>query len=278
MPISFIPKVNKRTVGEELSIIDELHTIPAVSPYVIKLVEVPLQEDPTSVSVTVNLVPFTETDTNIFAGEFKVDYSIGTITFHSSAASGTARVTYKGRGSIVAAEDINELQTPLAAVSNEVETARGSESTLDDRLDVSLNEDGTLKDFIVTPNTISTTPTDDFTFPNDVTINGDLTVLGTTSTVVNEIVQNNETITNTLTVNGNTNLGDSNLDSVLIKGSLTIDATDGTEIQVNKKQLKQAVIEILGADPVSPAEGQIWYRSDLKQWIGYNGTSNVILG
>lgn len=278
MPISFIPKINKRLIGEELSIVNEIHTIPAVAPYTIKLVEVPLQEDPSTVSATVNLVPVAETNFNILAGQYKVDYSTGRITFHSSAAGGTARVSYKGRGSIIAAEDVNELQTPLAAVFNEVETARGTEGTLDARLDTSLNEDGTLKDFIVTPSKISNVITDDFTFPNDVTITGDFTVLGSTSTVVNQIIQNDETVTNTLTVNGNSNLGDASGDTTKIKGSLTIDSSAGTELQFNKKQAKQMVVEVLSADPGSPAEGQIWYRSDLKQWVGYNGTTNVILG
>lgn len=278
MPISFDLKINKRLIGEELSIVNEIHTIPASAPYSIKLIEVPLQETISSVSATVNLVPVVETNFNILTGQFKVDYSTGRITFHSTAAGGTARVTYKGRGSIIAAEDVNELQIPLASVFNEVETARGTETDLDSRLDVSLNDDGTLKDYVVTPNTISNVITDDFTFPNDVTITGDFTVLGSTSTVVNQIVQNDETITNSLEVDGSSTLGDAPADSTTIKGSLILDSTDGVELQFNQKEAKQMVIEILASDPVTPVEGQIWYRSDLKQWIGYNGTMNVIVG
>ena len=32
------------------------------------------------------------------------------------------------------------------------------------------------------------------------------------------------------------------------------------------------------SDPVSPVAGQFWYRSDTAQWVGWNGTANVILG
>lgn len=39
-------------------------------------------------------------------------------------------------------------------------------------------------------------------------------------------------------------------------------------------------IEITGvaSDPVSPVEGQIFYNTTTHQWVGFNGTSNVILG
>ncbi len=32
------------------------------------------------------------------------------------------------------------------------------------------------------------------------------------------------------------------------------------------------------SDPVSPAAGQFWFRSDTKQFVGYDGSVNVILG
>ena len=32
------------------------------------------------------------------------------------------------------------------------------------------------------------------------------------------------------------------------------------------------------SDPVSPAAGQFWFRSDTSQWVGYDGSVNVILG
>ena len=33
----------------------------------------------------------------------------------------------------------------------------------------------------------------------------------------------------------------------------------------------------VSSDPVSPVEGQMWYRSDLHQLILFNGTQNVIV-
>lgn len=32
------------------------------------------------------------------------------------------------------------------------------------------------------------------------------------------------------------------------------------------------------SDPVSPTAGQIWFRSDTSQFVGYNGSTNVIIG
>lgn len=49
-------------------------------------------------------------------------------------------------------------------------------------------------------------------------------------------------------------------------------------IDWNKQELQQVVIHQLASDPGSPAEGQIWYNTTTKQWVGYNGTNNVVLG
>lgn len=46
----------------------------------------------------------------------------------------------------------------------------------------------------------------------------------------------------------------------------------------NQQELQQMVVHKLSSDPVSPAEGQLWYNTTTKQWKGFNGTSNVILG
>ena len=42
--------------------------------------------------------------------------------------------------------------------------------------------------------------------------------------------------------------------------------------------IKNIAITTVATDPGSPVEGQIWYNSTTHQFIGYNGTSNVILG
>lgn len=58
--------------------------------------------------------------------------------------------------------------------------------------------------------------------------------------------------------------------------ALRIDATQNLDLL--QHQAKQLVVHLLSSDPSSPTEGQIWYRTDLHQWFGYNGTTNVVLG
>ena len=43
-------------------------------------------------------------------------------------------------------------------------------------------------------------------------------------------------------------------------------------------EAKNLVVHLLASNPVSPVEGQIWYNTTTKQWVGYNGTINVVLG
>jgi hypothetical protein len=42
--------------------------------------------------------------------------------------------------------------------------------------------------------------------------------------------------------------------------------------------VQNIVITGVTSDPASPVAGQFWYRSDTAQWVGYNGSNNVILG
>lgn len=42
--------------------------------------------------------------------------------------------------------------------------------------------------------------------------------------------------------------------------------------------VQNIVITGVTSDPVSPVAGQFWYRSDTAQWVGWNGSNNVILG
>lgn len=163
MSIPYIAKSNQRTLGNELLIVNELHTIGitglnTVTANQIRLIEVPKQEIPSSVAIP----GFTEVTTAPGTNEFKVDYGNGRITFNAVQNGNTVFVTYKGRGSVVDAEDVNEIQQALGGIAD---------------------LDGTLGLGVVTPDTISTVITDNFTFPNDVVVNGDLTVNGTTTTV-----------------------------------------------------------------------------------------------
>lgn len=43
-------------------------------------------------------------------------------------------------------------------------------------------------------------------------------------------------------------------------------------------QVTNMILTGVTSDPGSPSAGQIWFRSDTKQFVGYNGTTNVIIG
>lgn len=173
MPISFTVKTNRRQAGQELAISNEAHTVSLVSPFVVKLIEVPLLEAVSSVFVP----GYIETSsTSPSTGRFFINYSTGYLTFNATAAGAAVLVSYKGQGSIVDATDIDDIQTTLVSVANEVVDARGSLLSLDSRLDVSLNTDGTLASGVVHPSSISGLIGDDFVFPHDVTVTGTLSV------------------------------------------------------------------------------------------------------
>jgi hypothetical protein len=161
MPIAYPVKKNKRAVGAELAITNEPHVIGISgaftnTPNKIRLIEVPLQEEPSTV-IVLGSGTYTEVDVVLSPYEFSVDYGIGRITFHPDQNGEGVFVSYKGRGSEVDSEDVNELDIPVG---------------------VALNSDGTLSDFIVRPNNISNIITDDFAFPRHVTTVGNLTVGG----------------------------------------------------------------------------------------------------
>jgi hypothetical protein len=47
----------------------------------------------------------------------------------------------------------------------------------------------------------------------------------------------------------------------------------GTTVQVTNM-----ILTGVTSDPGSPSAGQIWFRSDISQFVGYNGTTKVIIG
>ena len=168
MTISYNSKQNQRTIGDELQIYSEPHTIGITglitsTPNEIRLLEVPLQTSPS----TIVIPTFTEVTTTPGTNEFLVDYANGRITFNAVQEGHSVSVTYKGRGSEFDAEDINEVQIPLGLIAN---------------------IDGSLSSGVVTPTSISTSITDNFTFPNNVTVNGNLIVNGTTTTIESTVV------------------------------------------------------------------------------------------
>ena len=168
MSVLYIDKQNKRVIGFELAIFNEQHVVGTTgiftsTPDFIRLIEVPLQESPSTVAIP----GFSEVTTTPGTNEFRVDYTSGRIEFHSSKNSTTVFVTYKGKGSIIDAEDVNELQTPVG---------------------VALNSDGEITTGHVKPVSISTNIAHDFTFPNDLTVNGNLDVKGTLTSLQTETV------------------------------------------------------------------------------------------
>lgn len=117
MSILYLPKINQRILGSELLIVNEVHivgitSVATVTTDYIRLIEAPLQEVPSSIIIS----GFTEVVVTPGTNEFKVDYANGRILFEHTRNGDTVYVTYKGRGSIIDGEDINELQAPVGKV------------------------------------------------------------------------------------------------------------------------------------------------------------------
>lgn len=100
-----------------VTITGETHIIPSVSPFTIRLGEVPLKETPSSISLTIGGVEAEEVSSAPAAGQFWPDYSTGadgdddwntgTILFNAADAGKTVVVTYKGTGTVVWADLVN---------------------------------------------------------------------------------------------------------------------------------------------------------------------------
>jgi hypothetical protein len=168
MPTPFTTKINKRAIGSEVPIADEPHTIPPDSPYSFRLIEVPLLDLP---DADVTIPGYTKVEGIPGPNQFQVDFTIGKLSFNSANAEDSVLVSYVGMGSEIDAEDINEVQTNINAIESEIETARGSQDTLGERLDYSLKDSGDIKDYFIKPIHISNEVTDDFVFPNKIKAN-----------------------------------------------------------------------------------------------------------
>jgi hypothetical protein len=166
MSIAYRPKVNKRPatpISSEQHVIG-ISGVFTSTPDRIRLIEVPLKELISSVFIP----GYSEVDINGPAPtgfQFAVDYSVGHIFFDPARNGNTIFVSYKGLGSEVDSEDVNELQIPVG---------------------VALNANGSLVNEIVHPNNISTAlsfPLDDFIFPRDVTATRNLIIDGSILTI-----------------------------------------------------------------------------------------------
>jgi len=136
--------VNRRKVGEEADVVDS-KVVPSTAPYMIRLTEVPLRYINTVRMGSTTLYEQVGGTTPI-SDRFIVDYDNASILFSAAQAGATITITYRGTGSVVWAEDMNELDTAeFEALQTEVIDARGSKTSLDERLDIFLNHNGTPK-------------------------------------------------------------------------------------------------------------------------------------
>lgn len=100
-----------------VTITGEAHTIPSVSPFTVRLGEVPLKNTPSSISLTIDGVRAEEVSSAPAAGQFWPDYSTGadgdddwntgTILFNAADAGKDVVVTYEGTGTVVWADLVN---------------------------------------------------------------------------------------------------------------------------------------------------------------------------
>lgn len=110
-----------------VNISGETRTIPSVSPFSIRLAEVPLKETPSSISLTIGGYTATEVSSQPAAGEFWPDYSTGadgdenwntgTILFNASDAGKAVVVAYKGTGMLVDTRLGTELFTASGTIT-----------------------------------------------------------------------------------------------------------------------------------------------------------------
>jgi hypothetical protein len=115
---NFTTKQNIRVTPVSLS--NEQHIVSSMAPYVVKLIEVPQQTVPSSVSIPGYLEVFT---TPTSANQYQVNYATGYITFTMLAAGQTVFVSYNGLGSIVDAVDVDTIQNAVVTLGNAAITA-----------------------------------------------------------------------------------------------------------------------------------------------------------
>ena len=164
--IPFTLKINERSVGQSIS--GEMHIIGILatatySPGNIRLIEVPQGPFP-----AVTIPGYTEIPSGTPTGtQFVVNYTTGVVTFATAQDGNSVSVSYTGLGSEWAAEDVNELQSPLSTVAQQNITYNWPSAP---------TVTWTLTPNIVKPASISNTITDDFTFPRNVIVTGNVTV------------------------------------------------------------------------------------------------------
>jgi hypothetical protein len=97
----------------------EIRTIPSSGSYFIRLEEVPFKETPSSVNITYDSIQFIEKTTNdLHINEFYVDYVSAFIYFSPENAENQVTINYKGIGSIIMAEDVDDLQNAVYSLDD----------------------------------------------------------------------------------------------------------------------------------------------------------------
>lgn len=184
-PTVFTVKANKRLLGSEVHIIAEAHTVPAVSPYVVKLAEIPLGGDPVR-AIAIDCYGFgalVEVNVNTPEnGFFYVDYAAGYLYFNSAQYGSSITVDYYGTGSIVAAEDMNLVQSAINAVETTTETVTSDNVDFSFPRDVGVTRNLTITgDLIVNGATTSIETANTSIKDKLITLNDGATLAGTTN-------------------------------------------------------------------------------------------------
>ncbi len=280
---------NQHTVAEE-------HNVPGVGAEFLSTYTIPasgvvsLREQPKQLSATIptgtTVVevpggPFVEVLSGPAAGQFQVNYSNGNVTFNVADAGKDVLVSYTALGSVVKAEHVNNISTPLVPFYNKL--------------------DGIVPDLPAIQN---------FTFPADVTVTGDLNVLGVVNKLAVEVLDFTDNILllnsgqvddgaaitfvgiqvdrgglNPRLVWGESDLSwnmESNAGATLFKmlnsGDATISATLqlGSTLQLGKFTDAQETTLTSGWGALE--SGKQWFNTDSNQFKGWNGAAVVILG
>lgn len=258
MPIPYSQKTNARSLGQELSIVNEPHVVgilgvATVLANMVKLIEVPSQNFAITIpgySVTTNPTPGN--------GQFYVDYINGYLTFNPTANGNNVQISYYGRGSEVDSVDIDEVQEPLSVAMN-----------LDGTLTPSAIIYGVLT--VTNPSSITTAQVNDYTgLVVIATMTTTLTIPSPSNTSTGRFftVLNRSTSTHNISVNGNT----------LLVGYGATWLWDGLAWLLISPIPGTNGIPVVSIDPVSPFLGQIWFNSVSSQFLGYNGSVNVVIG
>lgn len=299
MPLNLDPTVitetdlltlhNQHTLAEQHAVPgilpEELSTYTIPSSGVVYLRERPQQQQltvPTGVTVVqVPGGPYVEVMSSPAAGQFRVNYTNGTVTFNVADVGNDVLISYTALGSIVLAQHVNNISTPLVPFYNKL--------------------DGIVPDLPAPQN---------FTFPADVTVTGDLNVLGVVNKLAIEVLDFTDNI-----LLLNSGLADDGAPISFVgievarsanpQGDLThpqllwgeaalswsfnstaagptgtraplFQVYDKGGVQVTKLTTAQESA-LIGTLVLADA-GLQWFNTDTNQFMGWNGTAQVILG